>query len=609
MTDLVRFAAWAAFWGDTSRAARQVLRVEALDYLVSDYLAEITMALLARARAKDPAMGYVQDAVSTLSAILPELHERGIKVVTNAGALNAGACAAALQEAVDVAGVPLRVAAVEGDDLMPRLDEIMAGAPTDMFTGEPIPRGVSSMNAYLGARPIAQALAQGADIVVTGRCVDAAVVLGPLMHEFGWTDTDYDALAAGTLAGHIIECGPQCTGGIHTDWAAVPGWDDIGYPVAEVRRDGTTVISKPPGTGGLVSAGTVGEQILYEIGDPGAYVMPDVVCDWREVRLEQVGPDRVQVSGARGSAPPTSYKVTATQQDGFRAMTTAMFSGMEAAGRARRAGEALVSRTARLLAEDGLPPLAESSIEVIGAGDTFGAELRPDTATEVVLKVGVRHPDRTALEVFAGEFAPFGLVAQGMTGVFAGRPRVAPVFRVFHLLVEKAATPVAVRMGEDAMPVAVAPGHSDPRLSTPTLAATPTRHPAGANGTASPRGMTVPLRRLAYGRSGDKGDKANIGLMARRPEFAEVIREQVTAERVASFFAHYEPGEVKAWALPGLHAVNFVLDSVLGGSGGTSTLRYDPQGKSYAAMLLTLPVTVPADWDHEGLLAGREVTA
>lgn len=600
MKDVVRIACWAAFWGDTRRAARQVLRVPDVNYLVSDYLAEITMALLARARMKDPDGGFVQDAVDTLTAILPDIHERGIKVVTNAGALNPAACARALQQAADEIGVPLRVAAVEGDDLMPRLDEIMEAQPRDMFTDVPVPKGISSMNAYLGARPIAQALGAGADIVVTGRCVDAAVVIGPLLHEFGWSDTDYDLLSAAALVGHIVECGPQCAGGIHTDWDAVPGWDDMGYPVAECRADGTAVITKPPGTGGLVTRATVGEQILYEIGDPGAYVLPDVVCDWRDVRLEQEGPDRVSVSGARGSEPPTTYKVTATHADGYRAMTTAMFAGIDAAARARRAGEALIARSSRLMAEDGHGPLAESSIEVIGAGDTFGSEHRPDTATEAVLKIGVRHPDRAALEIFAGEFAPFSLVAQGMTGVFAGRPRVAPVFRVFHLLAEKAATPVSIRFGEESTPVEVAAGSAEARTSTPTLADERNGH--------APAGITVPLRRIAYGRSGDKGDKANIGLMARRPEFAEVIHEQVTAARVASFFGHYLKGDVARWELPGLSAVNFVLDGVLGGSGGTSTLRYDPQGKSYAAMLLTLPVTVPSEWDRDGLLA-REAGA
>jgi hypothetical protein len=595
MKERVRFGLWAAFWGDTSRATRQILEVDDVDYLVSDYLAEITMALLARGRAKNPSAGYVPDAVQALTGILADIHTRNIKVVTNAGALNPSGCANALKEAADAAGLPLRIAAIEGDDLMPSLDAILATEPTDMFTGERIPANLSSLNAYLGARPIAQALDLGADIVITGRCADSSLVVGPLMHEFGWADTDYQQIAAGTLVGHVIECGPQCTGGVHTDWRAVPGWDDIGYPIAEVRRDGTAVITKPPGTGGLVSVGTVGEQILFEIGDPATFITPDVICDWRDVSLEQVGPDRVQVSGARGTAPTTSYKVTATSQDGFRAMTTAMFAGIEAAGRARRAGEALVSRTERLIAADGFGPLTESSVEVIGSGDVLGGAGRPDMATEVVLKVGVRHPDAAALEVFSTEFVPFGLVAQGMTGVFAGRPRVAPVYRVYHMLTEKTGTSATVHLDDEVTPVEVFPGSPDAQVATPPLSEVQAGRPSG--------GMTVPLRELAFARSGDKGDGANIGLMARRPEFAEVIREQVTAERVRALFAQYEPGEIRRWELPGIHAMNIVIDNVLGGQGGTSTLRYDPQGKSYAAMLLTLPITVPSRWDHDGLMA------
>jgi hypothetical protein len=597
MTDLVRIGCSAAFWGDTQRAAKQMLGVEDLHYLVSDYLAEITMALLARARTKDPDGGYVPDAVSTLSPLLSELAERRIKVVTNAGALNPRACAQALQDAAAEAGVRLRVAAVLGDDLLGRSARLREGGARDMFTGEPLPPDVSSLNAYLGARPIARALAAGADVVVTGRCADAAVVLGPLMHEFGWGDDDHDLLSAGNLVGHILECGPQCAGGIHTDWESVPGWDDMGYPYAECRPDGRAVISKPAGTGGRVTPGTVAEQILYEIGDPGAYVMPDVVCDWRGVHLEQDGPDRVAVSGARGSAPTTSYKATATTTDGYRSITTAMFAGIDAAGRARRAGESLVARVERLLAEDGLSALTESSVEVIGGGDTRGPEHRLDGSTEAVVKIGVRHPDRRALEVFAGEFAPMSLVAQGMTGIFGGRPRIAPVFRVIHLLVPKDDVPASILLDGEQRPADVAPGRDDA-----ATASTPPGALAGADGADGPQ-ITVPLRRIAYGRSGDKGDTANIGLIARRPEFARVIREQVTPERVAAAFAHYGPGEVQSWELPGLHAVNFLIDGVLGGSGGTSSLRYDPQAKSYAAMLLALPVRVPAAWDLDGRAA------
>ena len=601
MPESIRLGCWAAFWGDTSTAVDQILDGSDVDYLVSDYLSEITMALLARARAKDPEAGFVPDAIRVIAPRLADIHARGIKVVTNAGALNPVACARAFRQAAQEAGVPLRVAAVEGDDVMPQLESLHAAHAADMFTGEALPERPMTMNAYLGARPIAAALAAGADIVVTGRSVDSSVVLGPLLHEFEWSDEDYDLLSAGTLAGHIVECGPQCTGGNFTDWDLVPGWDDMGFPLIECFADGTAIVSKPAHTGGLVSPATISEQILYEIGDPGAYVMPDVVCDWRDVTLQQVGPNRVLASGARGRRPPTTYKVTATHADGYRVMTTAMFAGIDAAAKARRAGEALVARTERMIADAGMAPLSERSIEVIGAGDTHGPDHRNEAATEAVVKIGLRHPEKAALERFALEYAPMALVAQGMTGFFGGRPRVAPAISVYHLLVPKDSVPVTIRIDDESRPVAISPGEEQTRIGTPPL--------SDADAAPAGGGMSVTLRRLAYARSGDKGNTANIGVIARRPEFLPVIREQLTAARVAAFFAQYLEGGVQRWELPGLHALNFVLDGALGGKGGTSTLRYDPQGKSFGAMLLEVPITVPAAWDGDGLLTPRGTAA
>jgi hypothetical protein len=597
MRDHVRLGCWAAFWGDTSTAVDQILDGSEVDYLVSDYLSEITMALLARARAKNPNAGFVPDAVRVLTPRLAEIRKRGIKIVTNAGALNPVACARAFAEAAEKAGVPLRIAAIEGDDLMGQLDGLRAAGAADMFTGELLPADPMTMNAYLGARPIAQALAAGADVVVTGRSVDSSVVLGPLLHEFGWSDEDYDLLSAGTLAGHIVECGPQCTGGNFTDWESVPGWENMGFPVVECHSDGTAVVSKPADTGGLITPATVGEQIVYEIGDPGAYVMPDVVCDWRDIHLEQVGPNQVRASGARGRKPPATYKVTATHADGYRVMTNAMFAGLDAGGKARRAGEALAIRAERMIADAGFGPITERSIEVIGAGDTHGPEHRNDAATEAVVKIALRHPDKAALEIFALEYAPMALVAQGMTGFFGGRPRVAPAIGVYHLLVDKSSVDVTVRIGDEVSPVTISPGDPAGVAGTPEL-------PDGDASASRDYAFSVPLRRLAYARSGDKGNNANIGVIARRPEFASVIADQVTTERVRAHFSQYLEGPVRRWEMPGLPALNFVLEGALGGRGGTSTLRYDPQGKSFGAMLLEIPVAVPAEWDSDGLLTG-----
>jgi hypothetical protein len=524
--------------------------------------------------------------------VLREIADRKIKVVTNAGALNPTACAEALRTAAKAAGLSLRIAAVSGDNLLSRAKEIVSDTSRDMFTGEKIPTALGSLNAYIGAFPIAQALAAGADIVIAGRCVDAAVVLGPLIHEFGWTPDNYDLLSAGALAGHIVECGPQCTGGNHTDWDQVPGWDDMGYPIATVSANGHIEISKPDRTGGLINAATVGEQIVYEIGDPGAYLLPDVTCDWRNVAVEPTAPNRVRVTGARGSAPSNMYKATCTVTEGFRVVTTAMFAGLDAAGRARRAGHASVARATRLMALDGLGAPSEVSIEVIGAGATAGDPgMKP--ADEVVLKVGLRHSDKSALETFASEFITLGLVAQGMTGLFAGRARVAPVYKVLHLLVPKGFVPLTINFGDGTTSATVFLGSSAEVPATPQM-----KEPAF---TPSNESFVVPLRAIAWARSGDKGDKANIGVLARRPEFMPILREQVTCERVTELFHHYLKGSVRRWEMPGLNAINILMDSVLGGTGGTSTLRYDPQGKSYAAMLLAMPVRIPARWDHDGL--------
>jgi hypothetical protein len=438
-----------------------------------------------------------------------------------------------------------------------------------MFTGEALPEDPLTANAYLGARPIATALDLGADIVVTGRCADSAVVLGPLMHELGWSETDHDLLAAGSLIGHLLECGPQVTGGLFTDWREVPGWDDMGYPVAECAADGTAVITKPAGTGGLVTPATVGEQLLYEIADPGAYVLPDVVCDWRDVRLEQDGPDRVRVSGARGSAPTATYKTTVTALDGYRFMATASFFGLDADGRARRAGEAVLARAERILGA----PLRGTSLEVLGS------------PSEALVKIAAHHDDAPALELLAREIAPMALVAQGMTGFTGGRPKPQPLVRLFHTLVDKAEVPVAVVVDDQRHEVAA---------TTQTVATPPATEPLPEIDAPTPAGATVPLREIAYARSGDKGNDANIGVLARSPEHYDAIRSQVTAARVRELFGDWLQGDVRRYELPGIHAINIVLTDVLGGRGGTSSLRLDPQGKSYAAMLLALEVS-PAE--------------
>ena len=574
----------SGFWGDSGFAPEQLVKSGRIHYLVSDYLAEITMSLLARARTKNPEGGFPQDFIDALVPLLPEIKRQGIRVVSNAGGVNPRACRNALQAAAEAAGVALRIAVVEGDDLLARVDDIRAQSPVEMFSGQAMPARLMSCNAYLGARPIATALDAGADVVLTGRCVDSAVTLGILMHEFGWKDDDHDLLAAGSLAGHVIECGPQCTGGIFTDWQDVPGWEDMGYPIVECAADGSFVVTKPDGTGGLVSVGTVSEQIVYEIGDPQRYVLPDVVCDFTAVRVQQLGPHRVAVTGAKGRPPTPTYKVSATYADGWRTMTTMMVAGHDAAAKARRMGQAIVERTRRLNLRAGRGDYRETLIEVIGSHETYGKP--DDSAQEVVLKLGLRHDDRSALELFGREMTQAGVaMAQGTTGFFGGRPAPSPVIRLFSFLCPKTSVPVTMDLDGATVSVAVAAG-CEPQAEQLALATAP----ALEAGTAE-----LPLIALAFARSGDKGNDANIGIIARRAEFMPVLAREVTPERVKAFFSHYVQGTVQRWELHGMHAFNFLLGSALGG-GGIASLRYDPQGKSYAQMLLDLPVRVPAAW-------------
>ncbi len=595
MKAVVRIGCGAGFWGDSAAGPAQLVAGGALDYLVMDYLAEITMSILARMKSSDAQAGYATDFVAAvMKPLLAAIVAQGIKVVTNAGGVNPLACKAALEQLAAEAGLPLRVAAVIGDDLLPKADLLRAAGVTEIDSGAPLPVRLASVNAYLGAAPIARALAAGADVVITGRCVDSALVLGPLMHEFGWASDDYERLAAGSLAGHIIECGTQCTGGLFTDWEAVPGWDDMGFPIAECAPDGSFVISKPAGTGGLISRASVSEQIVYEIGDPAHYMLPDVCCDFSAVTVTEVGAERVAVSGARGHAPSGSYKVSATYPDGYRATATMMIGGLEARRKGERVAQAILTRTRRLFAEAGLLDYREVSVEILGAESTYGPHARTRDTREVVVKIGVAHPDKRALEIFAREIFPAATaMAQGLTGFAGGRPTVQPVIRLYSCLMPKNHATVEVLLGGERYAVAAPTG----------VAACP--RPGSVEITATrplPDGSSVPLRTLAHARSGDKGDSANIGVLARSAESLPLLRAQLNSEVVAAWFAHLVSGPVTRYPWPGLDGFNFVMERALGG-GGVASLRHDPQGKAYAQMLLDLPIVVPAAWlGKDGIL-------
>jgi hypothetical protein len=585
----VRIGGASGFWGDSRVGPAQLVASGMIDVLVFDYLAETTMAILAGARAARPELGWATDFVEVaMKQVLPDVLRRGVKVVANAGGVNPQQCAKALRALAESMGLSPRIAVVEGDDVAALMPALGAAGAADMFTAEPLPTRVLSANAYLGAFPVAQALAAGADIVITGRCVDSAVTLGPLIHAFGWSPTDYDRLAGGSLAGHIIECGCQATGGLYTDWAEVPDWANIGYPIVECAADGSFELTKPPGTGGLVRVACVAEQMLYEIGDPGAYLLADVACDFRAVRMEQSGADRVRVSGARGRAPGGLYKVSATQLHGFRCAGSMVIVGIDAAAKARRTAEAILARTRGLLHQAGLPDYAAAYIELLGCEGLYGPHSRTPAAREVMFRVVVDHPDRRALELFAREIAPAGTSwSPGTTMPAGGRPSPTPLIKPFSFLLSK--QQVRVTVSVDDKGVIEVPAHPGGEVHAPS----PLPPPQGWSDGAGEATVEVPLLRLAWARSGDKGNVANIGVIARRPEWLPLLWNRLTPERVGSYFSHLAQGPVERFHLPGIGAINFVIQGALAG-GGPASPRFDPLGKGFAQMLLDLPVQVPA---------------
>ncbi|WP_258159615.1 acyclic terpene utilization AtuA family protein [Rhizobium sp. TH2] len=604
MKSIVKIGCGAGFWGDSPEGPEQLVKA-GVDYLVMDYLAEITMSILTRMKAQKPELGYATDFVTTvMKPLAAQIKAKKIRVVTNAGGVNPEACRDALVALFKELGVDLSVAVVLGDDLTDRAGEFQARGVTEMFSGEPMPAKLTSVNAYLGAFPIARALDLGADIVLTGRCVDSAVVLGPLIHEFGWKEDDFDLLAAGSLAGHIIECGAQTTGGVFTDWRDVAeDWDRMGFPIAECRADGTFEITKPEDTGGAVTPETVAEQVVYEVGDPRSYLLPDVTCDFSMVTLAASGPDRVRVTGAKGRAPTSTYKVCATYADGYRSAATMMIAGREAVAKAEAVGRAILKRSSRLMHEAGFADFTERALEVIGSEFSYGAQAAHGDAREVILRIAVRHGSKDALQIFGREIYPAATaMAQGLTGFAGGRPEPQPVIRLFSFLTDKSDVQVRIVFGDEARTIAIF--QPDPGSGEALV-----EHPLQSQEIPTGAVANVPLIRIAHGRSGDKGDTANIGVIARDEKFVPIIRRALTEQAVGQYFQHILRGKVTRFEWPGLTGFNFVMENALGG-GGVASLRNDPQGKALAQILMDMPVAVPVRLlEDNGQRNGRKVSA
>jgi Acyclic terpene utilisation family protein AtuA len=439
----VRIGNGCGFWGDNLDAPIRLARDGRLDYLTLEYLAELTMSILALLKQRDPNAGYAHDFLDVLQRLTPTLRDQpGLKVVTNAGGMNPASCANRAREILNESGLrDRRVGVVAGDDLLPRLDELLAGghALVNLDTGEPLDKvrdRVVSANAYLGARPIVDALRLGADVVVTGRVADASLTVGPAVFEHGWEWTDIDRVCAATAAGHLIECGAQATGGLWTNWTEIPDLADVGYPIADVAADGQFRIEKPAGSGGAVNFETISEQLLYEVGEPAAYLTPDVTADFTSITLTETARETVEVTGARGKPVTDSYKVSVAYRDGYTASGTLVLLGPEAERKGRFAGQVLLDRLKRAGFE-----YADALVECLGTGDCVPGVIRGRyDPPEVVLRVAVRSPDRAAVERFTKEFAPLVTAGPpGVTGYTTGRPAVREVFAYWPALIAKIA--------------------------------------------------------------------------------------------------------------------------------------------------------------------------
>lgn len=467
MKEIVRVASGQGFWGDSLEAPRQQVEGGQVDYLMLDYLAEVTMSILQKQKERDPSLGYARDFVGAIESVLSAVTDRGVKVIANAGGVNPPACAAAIRKLAEGRGVSdrIKIAVVTGDDLLGRLDELIdAGhAMSNMDTGEPLETirdRVLSANAYIGSTPIVEGLERGANIVITGRSTDTALTMAPLRYEFGWREADWDRLAAGIVAGHILECGAQSSGGnCLYEWRSIPDLANVGYPIADARADGTFIINKNPGTGGRISVQSVTEQLVYEMGDPHDYITPDVIADFASIRLRDAGENRVEVFGITGRPATDKLKVSIAYRAGFKAVGTLVYSWPDALEKAELANRVLRERLDRLglgfdqilteyvgaSATHGV--LVERDREANGEGGVGGNGGHPRDMPEVQLRVGVRGNDRSAVERFTREIAP--LVLNGppsVTGFAGGRPKAEEIVAYWPALVDKRVVTTSVQI-------------------------------------------------------------------------------------------------------------------------------------------------------------------
>ena len=589
------------YWGDDPWALKRQVEKGQLDYITMDFLAEVTMSIMRKQMARDPESGYAKDFIPMLKGVLPTLLKNGTRVITNAGGINPEACAKAIQKMAEGLGLHPRIAVVYGDDILGHIPELSArGADfSNMENQKPlseVQNRLEAANVYFGAVPVVEALKKwNPDILITGRVTDTGITVAPMIYEFGWKLDDYDKVAAGIVAGHMLECGSQVTGGNFSDWKKVPDFKDMGYPIAEVNQDGTFYITKHENTGGLVTVDTVREQTFYEMGDPHSYLTPDVVADFSTIRLEQAGENKVRVSGIKGFEPTRLYKVSMAYQDGFKSAGLILISGPDARAKAEAFSKIFWDRCPY--------KFKETLTEFVGWNACHRSLGHQDDGNEIILKLGVRGDDEASVKGFA-KMIP-SLILSGPPGVtvLGGVPRPQSVISYWPALMDKdlVCPRIALLEGDQLTQSEDVDGTMTGSFQTGDQHQTQvaTKVSRGLDKALEEHGQTgsVSLYEIALARSGDKGDSANIGVLARNPAAWNFLKEYLTAQRVKDWFQELCHGKVTRYTLDGLMGLNFILEESLGG-GGSCTLRSDAQGKTFSQAILRQKVTIP-----EGILA------
>jgi len=579
------------YWGDDPTALKRQVEGGHLDYITMDFLAEITMSIMQKQKGRDPESGYARDFIPMLDGVIEKAMASGTKIITNAGGINPMGCAKAITEMALKHGLRPKIAVVQGDDIMNDIDRLAASGAefTNMESGEKFENVIDrlqSANIYFGATPVVAALKENPDIIITGRVTDTGITVAPMIHEFNWKLDDWDKIASGIVAGHILECGSQSTGGNFTDWEKVNSFKDIGFPIAEVAADGSFVITKHPQTGGLVSIDTIREQLFYEMGNPNSYLTPDVVVDFTSICIEEEGKDRVRISAVKGFEPTEFYKVSMAYSDGFKSQGSIAISGPNARKKSEIFADIFWSRLD--------PELMDRETEYFGWNACHKSLGGKEDGNEILLRLGVRSKHKESLKTF-GKMIP-SLILAGPPGVTVtgGVPKPTEIISYWPALIKKelACPTIGIFDGN---------GLSDLRIIKET--------PIGYTKVTEPENTQVahqvektieslnelitgsgePISKIAIARSGDKGDTANIGVIARNQAAYDFLGEFLSAQLIKDLFQDIAFGKVTRYNLPNLMGYNFLLEEALGG-GGTRTLRADAQGKTYAQATLNIKI-------------------